>query len=67
MLSLHIGPISAEAGVPRATVRARQFKIAHDLREMQVRGQIDEADVGKLKVGQRESLGPLLRQRYQLP
>lgn len=28
------------------------FKIAHDLREMQVRGRIDEADVGKLKVGQ---------------
>jgi HlyD family secretion protein len=29
------------------------FKIAHDLREMQVRGRIDEADVGRLKVGQR--------------
>jgi HlyD family secretion protein len=28
------------------------FKIAQDLREMQVRGLIDEADVGKLKVGQ---------------
>jgi len=28
------------------------FKIAQDLREMQVRGRIDEADVGKLKVGQ---------------
>jgi len=28
------------------------FKIAHDLREMEVRGRIDEADVGKLKVGQ---------------
>ena len=28
------------------------FKIAHDLREMQVRGRIDEADVGKLRVGQ---------------
>jgi HlyD family secretion protein len=28
------------------------FKIAQDLREMQVRGRIDEADVGKLRVGQ---------------
>lgn len=28
------------------------FKIAHDLREMQVCGRIDEADVGKLKVDQ---------------
>jgi HlyD family secretion protein len=28
------------------------FKIAHDLREMEVRGRIDEADVGKLSVGQ---------------
>jgi HlyD family secretion protein len=28
------------------------FKIAHDLREMEVRGRIDEADVGQLKVGQ---------------
>jgi HlyD family secretion protein len=28
------------------------FKIAQDLREMQVRGRIDEADVGQLKVGQ---------------
>jgi HlyD family secretion protein len=28
------------------------FKIAQDLREMHVRGRIDEADVGKLKVGQ---------------
>lgn len=29
------------------------FKIAHDLKEMEVRGRIDEADVGKLKIGQR--------------
>jgi HlyD family secretion protein len=29
------------------------FKIGHDLREMEVRGRIDEADVGKLKPGQR--------------
>ena len=29
------------------------FKLAHDLREMEVRGRIDEADVGKLKIGQR--------------
>jgi len=28
------------------------FKIANDLREMEVHGKIDEADVGKLKVGQ---------------
>jgi len=28
------------------------FKIAQDLREMEVRGKIDEADVGRLKVGQ---------------
>jgi HlyD family secretion protein len=28
------------------------FKIAHDLREMEVRSRIDEADVGQLKVGQ---------------
>jgi HlyD family secretion protein len=28
------------------------FKIAHDLREMEVRGRIDEADVGQLKAGQ---------------
>ena len=28
------------------------FKIANDLREMEVQGKIDEADVGKLKVGQ---------------
>lgn len=28
------------------------FKIAHDLREMEVRGRIDEADVGRLSVGQ---------------
>lgn len=28
------------------------FKIAHDLREMEVRGRIDEADIGKIKVGQ---------------
>lgn len=28
------------------------FKIAHDLREMELRGRIDEADVGKLQVGQ---------------
>jgi HlyD family secretion protein len=29
------------------------FKIANDLREMEVHGKIDEADVGQLKVGQR--------------
>ncbi len=29
------------------------FKIANDLREMEVHGKIDEADVGKLRVGQR--------------
>ena len=29
------------------------FKIANDLREMEVHGTIDEADVGQLKVGQR--------------
>ena len=29
------------------------FKIAQDLKEMEVRGRIDEADVGKLKNGQR--------------
>jgi HlyD family secretion protein len=28
------------------------FKIAQDLREMEVRGRIDEADVGRLRVGQ---------------
>ena len=28
------------------------FKIAQDLREMEVRGKIDEADVGRLQVGQ---------------
>lgn len=28
------------------------FKIAQDLREMELRGRIDEADVGKLRVGQ---------------
>lgn len=28
------------------------FKIANDLREMQVKGKIDEADVGRLRVGQ---------------
>jgi len=28
------------------------FKIANDLREMEVHGRIDEADVGQLKVGQ---------------
>jgi HlyD family secretion protein len=28
------------------------FKIAHDLREMEVRGRIDEADVGRLRIGQ---------------
>ena len=28
------------------------FKIANDLREMEVHGKIDEADVGQLKVGQ---------------
>jgi HlyD family secretion protein len=28
------------------------FKIAQDLKEMEVRGRIDEADVGKLKIGQ---------------
>jgi HlyD family secretion protein len=28
------------------------FKIAHDLREMELRGRIDEADVGKLRIGQ---------------
>jgi len=31
------------------------FKIAHDLREMEVRGRIDEADIGKLVVGQTAS------------
>jgi HlyD family secretion protein len=35
------------------TLEARTlFKVAHDLREMEVRGRIDEADVGKLSVGQ---------------
>jgi HlyD family secretion protein len=35
------------------TLEARTlFKIAHDLREMEARGRIDEADVGKLRVGQ---------------
>src|SRR6185295_1633217 len=29
------------------------FKIAQDLREMEVRGRIDEADVGRLRVGQK--------------
>ena len=28
------------------------FRIAHDLREMEARGRIDEADVGKLAIGQ---------------
>jgi HlyD family secretion protein len=33
------------------TLEARTlFKVAHDLREMEVRGRIDEADVGKLSV-----------------
>ena len=31
------------------------FKIAHDLREMEVRGRIDEADVGRLRAGQNAS------------
>ena len=31
------------------------FKIAQDLREMQVSGKIDEADIGRLKVGQTAS------------
>jgi HlyD family secretion protein len=31
------------------------FKIAQDLREMEVRGRIDEADVGRLRVGQNAS------------
>ena len=35
------------------TLEARTlFKIAQDLREMEVRGRIDEADVGRLRVGQ---------------
>ena len=35
------------------TLEARTlFKIAQDLREMELRGRIDEADVGKLRVGQ---------------
>src|SRR6266540_3701983 len=35
------------------TLEARTlFKIAQDLREMEVRGKIDEADVGRLQVGQ---------------
>jgi HlyD family secretion protein len=35
------------------TLEARTlFKIAQDLRHMEVRGRIDEADVGRLKVGQ---------------
>jgi len=31
------------------------FKIANDLREMEVHGKIDEADIGQVKVGQRAS------------
>jgi HlyD family secretion protein len=39
-----------------ASLRAKTlFKIAHDLREMEVHGKIDEAEIGRVKAGQKVS------------